>query len=164
MANQYENQILEILQEDARIAPAQIAVMIGESEETVREAIAALEQRGVLLKYMAVVNQEQLGSENVTALIEVRVTPQRESGFDDIAQRIVQFEEVKSLYLMSGAYDLMVTVEATTLKQLALFVSDKLSTLDFVTGTATHFMLKTYKADGVVFDRPQSDRRLAVSP
>lgn len=159
-----ENQILEILQEDARIAPEQIAVMIGESEEAVRETIVALEQRGVLLKYMAVVNQEQMGTENVRALIEVRVTPQREKGFDEIARRIVQFEEVKSLFLMSGAYDLMVMVEAPTLKQLALFVSDKLSTLENVTGTATHFMLKTYKADGILFDSPRDDRRLAVSP
>ncbi len=159
-----ENQILEILQEDARIAPEQIAVMIGESEETVRETIVALEQRGVLLKYMAVINQEQMGTENVRALIEVRVTPQREKGFDEIARRIVQFEEVKSLFLMSGAYDLMVMVEAPTLKQLALFVSDKLSTLENVTGTATHFMLKTYKSDGVLFESPRDDRRLAVSP
>lgn len=159
-----ENQILEILQEDARIAPEQIAVMIGERVETVRETIAALEQRGVLLKYTAVVNQEQMGTENVRALIEVRVTPQREKGFDEIARRIVQFEEVKSLFLMSGAYDLMVMVEAPTLKQLALFVSDKLSTLENVTGTATHFMLKTYKADGILFDSPRDDRRLAVSP
>lgn len=159
-----ENQILEILQEDARIAPEQIAVMIGESEEAVRETIAALEQRGVLLKYMAVVNQEQMGTENVRALIEVRVTPQREKGFDEIARRIVQFEEVKSLFLMSGAYDLMVMVEAPTLKQLALFVSDKLSTLENVTGTATHFLLKTYKSDGVLFESPRDDRRLAVSP
>lgn len=159
-----ETQILEILQEDARIAPEQIAIMIGESEEAVRETITALEQRGVLLKYMAVVNQEQMGTENVRALIEVRVTPQREKGFDEISRRIVQFEEVKSVFLMSGAYDLMVMVEAPTLKQLALFVSDKLSTLENVTGTATHFMLKTYKADGVLFETPRDDRRLAVTP
>ena len=102
--------------------------------------------------------------EFLQAVIEVRVQPQRDRGFDAIAARIYQFEEVTSLYLMSGAYDLMVMVEAPTLKQLASFVSSKLSTLESVTGTATHFMLKTYKYGGVIFEGDDTDRRLAVSP
>ena len=107
---------------------------------------------------------ERTDKEMVQAVIEVRVQPQRDRGFDAIAARIYQFEEVTSLYLMSGAYDLMVMVEAPTLKQLASFVSSKLSTLETVTGTATHFMLKTYKYGGVIFEGDNADRRLAVSP
>jgi DNA-binding Lrp family transcriptional regulator len=160
---QLQSGILDILREDARTAPEKAAVMLGVPEADVRDAIAQLEAQGVLLKYRAIINQERLGTEPVRAFIEVRVTPQREKGFDEIARRIVQFEEVRSLYLMSGAYDLMVVAEAGTLKELALFVSNKLSTIEHVTGTATHFHLKTYKTEGVIFDRPD-DQRLAVMP
>ena len=158
-----EKQIIEILREDARISPEKIAIMLGIEETAVRDTIVALEERGIILKYRAVIDEDRLGNEPVRAFIEVRVVPQREHGFDEIARRIVQFEEVKSLYLMSGAYDLMVMVEAPTLKELALFVSSKLSTLEHVAGTATHFMLKTYKTEGIIFDKPR-DLRLAVSP
>lgn len=162
--NTLEMQIIDILTEDARIAPAQIAVMTGSEEAAVREAIAHLEEERVLVKYHAMINWERTDREQVQAVIEVRVQPQRDRGFDAIAARIYQFEEVTSLYLMSGAYDLMVMAEAPTLKQLANFVSSKLSTLESVTGTATHFMLKTYKYGGVIFDGDRGDRRLAVSP
>ena len=129
-----------------------------------RRAIGRLEKDRVLVKYPAMINWERTDKEMVQAVIEVRVQPQRDRGFDAIASRIYQFEEVTSLYLMSGAYDLMVMVEAPTLKQLASFVSSKLSTLESVTGTATHFMLKTYKYGGVIFEGDDTDRRLAVSP
>ncbi|HIQ71517.1 MAG TPA: Lrp/AsnC family transcriptional regulator [Candidatus Onthenecus intestinigallinarum] len=156
--------ILEILSDDARISAEQIAVMTGYDVDEVRRAIGRLEKDRVLVKYPAMINWERTDKEMVQAVIEVRVQPQRDRGFDAIAARIYQFEEVTSLYLMSGAYDLMVMVEAPTLKQLASFVSSKLSTLESVTGTATHFMLKTYKYGGVIFEGDDTDRRLAVSP
>ena len=156
--------ILEILSDDARINAEQIAVMTGYDVDEVRRAIGRLEKDRVLVKYPAMINWERTDKEMVQAVIEVRVQPQRDRGFDAIAARIYQFEEVTSLYLMSGAYDLMVMVEAPTLKQLASFVSSKLSTLESVTGTATHFMLKTYKYGGVIFEGDDTDRRLAVSP
>ena len=164
MYNTLEMHILEILSDDARISAEQIAVMTGYDVDEVRRAIGRLEKDRVLVKYHAMINWERTDKEMVQAVIEVRVQPQRDRGFDAIASRIYQFEEVTSLYLMSGAYDLMVMVEAPTLKQLASFVSSKLSTLESVTGTATHFMLKTYKYGGVIFEGDDTDRRLAVSP
>ncbi len=164
MYNTLEMHILEILSDDARISAEQIAVMTGYDVDEVRRAIGRLEKDRVLVKYPAMINWERTDKEMVQAVIEVRVQPQRDRGFDAIAARIYQFEEVTSLYLMSGAYDLMVMVEAPTLKQLASFVSSKLSTLESVTGTATHFMLKTYKYGGVIFEGDDTDRRLAVSP
>ncbi len=162
--NTLEMQVIDILTEDARVTPERIAVMTGSDEAAVREAIARLEAERILVKYAAMINWDRVDRDRVQAVIEVRVQPQRDRGFDAIAARIYQFEEVTSLYLMSGAYDLMVMVEAPTLKQLASFVSSKLSTLESVTGTATHFMLKTYKYGGVIFSGEQGDRRLVVSP
>lgn len=159
-----EMHILEILTDDARITPETIAVMTGAEIKAVHDAIAHLEQERIIVKYPAMINWERTDREMVQAVIEVNVQPQRDHGFDAIASRIYQFEEVKSLYLMSGAYDLMVMVEAKTLKELAHFVHSKLSILDTVTGTATHFMLKTYKYGGVIFEGDQKDTRLAVSP
>lgn len=164
MYNTLEMHILEILSDDARVSADQIAVMTGYDVEEVRRAVKRLEDDRVLVKYPAMINWERTDKEMVQAVIEVRVQPQRDRGFDAIAARIYQFEEVTSLYLMSGGYDLMVMVEAPTLKQLASFVSSKLSTLETVTGTATHFMLKTYKYGGVIFEGDHADRRLAVSP
>lgn len=164
MFNTLEMQLIDILTGDARTTPQQLAVMTGATVEAVNEAVKHLEDSRVLVKYAAVINWDRTDREMVQAVIEVRVTPQREQGFDAIAKRIYQFEEVKSLYLMSGAYDLMVMVEAPTLKQLAAFVSSKLSTLETVTGTATHFMLKTYKQGGIIFSEAKQDPRLAVMP
>jgi DNA-binding Lrp family transcriptional regulator len=162
--NDFELNILEILKEDARTTPERIAVMTGSDEETVREAIASMERRGIIVKYPAMINWDLAGGEEVEALIEVRVTPQRDQGFDAIAERIYRFEEVSSVYLMSGAYDLMVLVRGKTIKQLALFVSEKLSTLEHVNSTATHFVLKRYKNEGVILEGVRRDERLAVSP
>ena len=156
--------ILEILCEDARITPREIAAMTGSSEEQVKEAMARLRRDGVLVGYQTLINWERTDRSFVQAVIEVNVQPQRDKGFDAIAQRIVQYDEVKSLYLMSGAYDLMVQCEAKTLKELASFVHSRLSVIEGVTGTATHFMLKTYKYGGAVFGDAEGDRRQAVMP
>ena len=147
-----ENQLLDLLREDCRMPLERLAVMTGVSLEEAAEAIGKLEEDKVILRYSPVINWEKTDRERVEAMIEVRVTPQREQGFDAIARRIYSFDEVKSVYLMSGAYDLLVLVEARTLKDLALFVSGKLSTLDTVTGTSTSFVLKRYKEAGIVFE------------
>ncbi|MGE5550388.1 MAG: Lrp/AsnC family transcriptional regulator [Bacteroidota bacterium] len=157
-------ELLEILQENDRTSPAEIAAMLGLTEEQVRAEIEAMEQTKVIVKYRAIVNWEKTGVEKVAALIDVKVTPQRNVGFDDVARRIYLFPEVKSVYLMSGAYDLSVLVEAANLKELALFVSEKLATLEHVTSTATHFVLKRYKQDGVIFEEQDGPERLAISP
>lgn len=157
-------QILEILSEDCRTPLERIAVMTGSDLPQVAQAIDELEQDRVILQYSPVINWDRTDKERVEAMIEVKVTPQRDMGFDAIAGRIYRFDEVKSVYLMSGGYDLLVLVEAKTLKELALFVSEKLSPLDSVTGTATSFVLKRYKQDGVVFVGETTDKRMAVAP
>ncbi len=158
-----ESQVLEILREDCRLPLEKIAVMTGVSAEEVAETVRSLEENKVILRYAPIVNWDKTDRERVEAMIEVRVTPQREMGFDAVARRIYAFDEVKSVYLMSGNYDLLVLVEAPTLKELALFVSQKLSVLDSVTGTATAFVLKRYKEDGVVFEDTRGDGRLVVT-
>ncbi len=159
-----ETELLEMLKEDCRLPLEKLAVMCGVDVAEVAETIDSLEKRHVILHYAPKINWDLTDRERVEAMIEVRVTPQRESGFDAIAKRIYRFEEVKSVYLMSGAYDLLVLVEARTLKELALFVSQKLSTLESVTGTATSFVLKRYKEDGVVFEGNELDHRLVITP
>jgi len=153
--------ILRILAEDSRTAPAKIAVMTGADEAGVRAAVAELESSGALVKYTVVVNSDKLDKEIVEALIEVRVSPIHCKGFDSIAEDIYQFDEVKSVYLMSGGYDLAVFVEGSTLKEVAMFVCEKLSTLDKVLSTATHFILKKYKQSGVL-TKSGSACRMAV--
>ena len=155
-------QLLQLLQEDCRLPLEKLATMTGSDLQTVAGVIDDMEQKGVILRYRPVINWDKTDRERVEAMIEVRVTPQRDQGFDAIARRIYRFDEVKTVYLMSGAYDLLLLVEAHTLKELAFFVATKLSTLETVTGTATHFVLKRYKSDGVIFDEKEDDRRLAV--
>lgn len=164
MLSDLEMQVLELLHRDARHTAREIATMTGETEEAVAAAMDKLESEKIILRYGALVNWDKTGRECVRAHIEVRVTPQREAGFDAIAARIYRYDEVKSVYLMSGAYDLMLVVEAPTLRELSLFVSEKLSVLENVTSTATHFTLKTYKRDGVIFENTKKDKRLVVSP
>ena len=159
-----ETSLLDILREDCRIPLEKIAVMTGSSMEEVASAIESLEERKVILRYSPMINWDRTDRERVEAMIEVRVTPQRDMGFDAIARRIYRFDEVKSVYLMSGSYDLLVLVEARSLKELAAFVSGKLSPLETVTGTATSFVLKRYKEEGVIFDSDDSDSRLVISP
>jgi len=155
-------ELLQILKEDCRLPLEQLATMTGVSMEEAAAAIADMEKKGVILRYSPVINWDKTARERVEAMIEVRVTPQRDQGFDAIAERIYRFDEVKSVYLMSGAYDLLLLVEAPTLKELAFFVSTKLSTLETVTGTATHFVLKRYKSDGIIFEDGKEDKRLVV--
>ena len=149
-------QLLHLLQEDCRLPLEKLAVMTGSTVETVATVIDDMERSGIILRYAPVINWDKTDRERVEAMIEVRVTPQRDQGFDAIA-------ELKSVYLMSGAYDLLLLVEAHTLKELAFFVSTKLSTLETVTGTATHFVLKRYKSDGVIFEGNDGDKRLVVT-
>lgn len=157
-------QLLEILQEDCRIPLEKIAVMTGAAMTDVAQAISEMEKDRIILRYCPIINWDLTERENVEAMIEVRVTPQRDMGFDAVAKRIYKFSEVKSMYLMSGAYDLLLLVEARTLKELAFFVSQRLSTIETVTGTATHFVLKRYKSEGVVFEGEKEDPRLVISP
>ncbi len=164
MIRDLELSILEILFEDARTPIEQIAVMTGCSEQKAAEVIRDLEQQNIILKYPAMINWDKVENELVEALIEVRVTPQRETGFDPIAEQIYRFEEVSSVYLMSGAYDLMVMVKATSIKKLALFVAEKLSTIENVISTSTHFVLKKYKIEGVICEGRREDDRLVISP
>ena len=159
-----ETQVLDLLREDCRLPLEKLAVMLGVSTEEVAETIDSLERRRVILHYAPTINWDLTDRERVEAMIQVSVTPQRDMGFDAVARRIYRFEEVKSVYLMGGGYDLLVLVEAKSLKELALFVSSKLSTLEMVTGTQTSFVLKRYKEEGVIFDGSQSDNRLVVSP
>ena len=162
--NDLQMRILEVLTDDARTSVAQIAIMLGRAETEVAEAIRELEEKRIILKYPALINWDKVESGEVEALIEVRVTPQRDHGFDAIAEQIYRFEEVRNVYLMSGGYDLLVMLKAPTLKKLALFVAEKLSTIEGVLSTATHFVLKRYTNEGVITDEKQADRRLKITP
>lgn len=160
----FKMKIIELLKEDARRTPALIATMLGAAEAEVAEAIAELEEANIIVKYATVVNWAKVDNEKVTALIEVQITPERGRGFDAIAERIYLYPEVKSVYLMSGAYDLLVEIEGKTLKEVASFVSNKLSPIDRVLSTKTHFILKKYKQDGITFEDHEDDHRLLISP
>lgn len=154
--------ILDLLQANSRLTAAQIAIMLGEDEAVVAEAIQALEADNVILGYTSIINWEKTARDSITALIEVRVTPQRGHGFDAIAQQIYRYPEVKSCFLMSGGYDLMLIVEGKTLKDVAMFVSERIAPVDAVMSTQTHFILKTYKHEGTVFEVRTPDDREAV--
>ncbi|WP_059051668.1 Lrp/AsnC family transcriptional regulator [Paenibacillus senegalimassiliensis] len=156
--------LLDLLKEDARRDANLLATLVGVSTEEVAEAIKELEDDHIIVKYATVINPSKLDDDKVTALIEVQITPERGRGFEAIAERIYLFPQVKSVYLMSGAYDLLVEVEGQNLKEVASFVSDKLSTLESVLSTKTHFILKKYKQDGIIFEDPEEDRRLLISP
>ncbi len=156
--------ILAIIEKDSRIDLKELAVMLGTEEINVVNEIAALEAEGIICGYHTLIDWEKTSIEKVSALIEVRVTPQRGQGFDSIAERIYNYPEVNSVYLLSGAYDLLVTLEGKSLKEVSNFVSDKLSTLDTVLSTATHFILKKYKDHGTILERKNTDERLKLTP
>ncbi len=158
------DELLKILQANALESRDTIARMLDVSRAEVERRIAEYEKTGVIRGYQALLNEDKLDLDRVTAVIEVKVTPQREGGFDTIAQRISRFPEVKSAYLMSGTYDLLLFVEGRTLREVAGFVSERLSPLEGVLSTSTHFMLKTYKRLGVMMHQDTSDERLSVSP
>ena len=157
-------EILRILERDARVTPAQIAAQIGLDERAVREQVETWEREGVIRRYKAVVDWERLAAERVSALIDVKVTPERGAGFDDVAARICRFPEVRSVYLVSGTQDLRCLVEGGSISEIADFVARKLSAVDHVTATATSFLLKRYKEDAVVFAPHEEDHRLVVAP
>ncbi len=157
-----ERDILNILSEDARIPAKKIAAMLSMEEEQVKACITEMEKSGLLVKYTAIVNSEKAEDSLVEALIEVKVTPKKKEGFDGIAKQIASFPEVKAVYLMSGAYDLAVFLEDKTLQRVARFVSERISTFDGVISTATHFILKKYKIEGVLTEKEDVDHRLSV--
>lgn len=156
--------ILRILERDARVPADDIATMVDMQVDEVHRIIRDCEVQKLIRSYRTVVDWERAGDESVTAMIDVRVSPAREVGFDDVAARIYRFPEVESVYLVSGGYDLHVVVKGPTMKDVALFVAEKLATLDRVISTATHFLLRTYKEGGVILVEPEEDRRLSVTP
>ncbi len=156
--------LLELLRRNARFSHQEIADLLSSNKETVAGQIAACEKDGTILGYHAVIDPEAAGDTSVSAFIEVKLTPERGGGFDRLAMRIARFDQVVSCYLASGGYDLMVVVEGGDLRDVARFVSEKLSSLDGVLSTATHFRLKTYKENGFIFEREVSPERLAVAP
>jgi DNA-binding Lrp family transcriptional regulator len=158
------DELLRILQTNALESRENIARMLGVPADEVKRRIDDYEKGGVIRGYQAILNEDRLELERVTAVIEVKVTPQREGGFDTIAQRISRFPEVQAAYLMSGAYDLLLFVEGRTLREVAAFVSERLSPLEGVLSTSTHFMLKTYKRLGVLMHQETPDERLSISP
>ena len=158
-----ELQILDILCEDARMTPEKISAMIGETPEKIRACIEKMENDDVIIKYRTLVDWEKVDDNKVEAWIEVRVSPQKDEGFDMIAKRITGYPEVRSVYLMSGGYDLMVRIEGNNLKNVAMFVAKHLSTIDGVISTATHFLLKSYKRDGVIIGEHKKDTREVVA-
>lgn len=157
-------ELLEILEHDARRDVSEIAKMLGQSEYEVERNIKRLEDDKIILAYNALIDWEKFGDESVTAIIEISLTPQREVGFDAIAERIYRFDEVRTVYLMSGDFDLLVIIEGKSLKEVANFVATRLSTIDGVTQTRSHFLLKAYKKDGKILQDEEQDRRLVVSP
>ena len=156
--------LLKLLRENASLKPSELAVMLNRPESEVATHIQNYERDGVILGYRTVVNEEKLGVERVRAVIEVKITPEREGGFNRLAERIAKYSEVSSCYLMSGGYDLLVFVEGNTLREVASFVSEKLATIQGVISTGTHFMLKPYKEQGVLMAKQQAEERLVVSP
>ncbi len=159
-----KEEILTIIEKNSRINVQELSVLIGSEEITVANELKALEDEGVICGYHTMVDWSKTSIDKVNALIEVKVTPQRGIGFDSIAERIYKYPEVKSVYLMSGGFDLMVILEGKTLQEVAGFVNNKLATLDTVLSTATHFILKKYKDHGTILTRKYEDTREKITP
>ena len=160
--NKTEREIVALLKEDSRISAAQIAAALSIIADEAEKCVRSLEERGIIVKYTAIVNADGVDEDEVEALIEVKVTPQRGHGFDAIADEVSAHGEVQSLYLMSGAYDLAVIVKGKSLKEISRFVSEKISTYEAVISTATHFILKKYKVEGAVMREAEGGKRLSV--
>lgn len=156
-------ELLKLIEKNSRMGLKELAVLLGAEEIDVANELAALEADGTICGYHTLINWENTSIEKVSALIEVRVTPQRGQGFDSIAERIYNYPEVKALYLLSGGYDLLISLEGKSLKEVSMFVSDKLAPLDSVLSTATHFILKKYKDHGTVLAKKKSDEREMIS-
>ncbi len=158
------DELLSILEKNSRIDFNELAIMLGKSEAEVLEEISKLESEGIICGYHTLINWDKTSIEKVTGLIEVKVTPMRGKGFDNMAERIYKYPEVKAVYLISGGYDLLVILEEKSLKEIAQFVSEKLSTLDSIISTSTHFILKKYKDHGTVVNESKEDEREIVTP
>lgn len=160
-----QEEILKIMSKDSKVTPEDLAAMLSVTPEEVKEHIRQLEEDGVICGYPALINWDKADNEVVTALIEVKVTPQRGRGFDKVAQRIYQFEEVESVYLMSGGFDLTVMIEGKSMKEVARFVSTKLAPMESIMSTATYFVLKKYKEHGIpIVKEPNEDERMLITP
>jgi DNA-binding Lrp family transcriptional regulator len=153
------DKILTMLEKDGHLTPEQIATMLEKETGEIKDAIAKYERDGVILGYQAMVDWDKTDREYTSAVIELKVVPQRDRGFDQVAAKIYQYPEVKSMYLMSGSYDLQLIIEGKTLKEVATFVAEKLAPMEAVTSTATHFVLRKYKDKGVIFKAPEKDER-----
>jgi len=164
MSQAQPDEILKILARDARTSPETIATLTGRTAAGVREAIAGYEQQGIIKRYKTIVDWERAGVQKVHAFIDVRMVPARDKGFDTVAERIQRFPEVSSVWLVSGASDLRIVVEGADMREIGRFVAEKLSTIEGVTGTDTHFLMRRYKEDGVDYTDDESDQRLVVSP
>ena len=158
------NELLQAIENNCKITVQDLATILNKSEKGILDEISELEKEKIICGYHTLINWEKTNTDKVTALIEVRVTPQRGQGFDKIAERIYRFKEVKALYLMSGGFDLTVIIEGKTMKEVALFVGQKLAPLDSVLSTATHFVLKKYKDYGIILEEEKKDERMAVTP
>ncbi len=157
-------EVLRLLENDARLTFREIAEMVGMSEEEVREIVKKAEDNGIILKYKTLINWEKFGEEPVYAVIDIRVTLTREKSYDDIAKRIAKYPEVHAVRLISGDYDFQVVVKGKSLKDVSFFVAEKISTIPEVLTTVTHFVLRTYKEEGVLLFKEEEDRRLAITP
>ena len=155
-------EILELIEKNNKLTPDEISIMLNKNKEDVIKTIKTFEDKKIILGYKTLINWEKTDKDYVTALIEINVTPQRGEGFDKIAERIYLYPEVKACYLMSGGFDLTVVIEGRTLKEVALFVAEKLSTLESVKSTATHFILKKYKDEDTIFESKKEDDREAI--
>lgn len=164
MEKSLNERILAIIDKNSRIKSSEIAVRLGVTEEEVAGALAAMEGDGIICGYMTLIDWEKMDIEKVTALIEVKVTPQRGMGFDSIAERIYKFDEVESVYLMSGGFDLTVIIKGRSMREVASFVSDKLAPMEAVLSTATHFVLKKYKEHGMALHKEKTDERMLITP
>lgn len=163
--NENELEILRIIETNSRINLADLAKMTALSTEEIETALKKMEDMRVIVRYATIINWAKVDDyEGVTAMIDVKVTPKRGVGFDEVAKRVYRFQEVESVYLMSGVYDLSVVVRGRSMNDVARFVSEKLSTLDSVISTTTHFILKKYKHDGTIFEQVEEDKRIVVSP
>ena len=162
--NDTRMKILTFIEHNSRIHLKELAVILGVEEVAVANELAAMEQEGIICGYHTMIDWDKTTTEKVTALIEVRVTPQRGQGFDTIAERIYKYPEVNSVYLISGGFDLMVILEGKTLKEISQFVSDKLSTQESILSTATHFILKKYKDHGTILTKKYEDEREKITP
>ena len=157
------NELLKLLEDNARLSDAQLAMMLDKDQGDIHDMIEKFERERVILGYKAIIDWDKTEKESVTAFIEIRVTPQADRGFDKVAERIYNYPEVQDMYLMSGAYDFLLLIEGRTLKEVALFVAEKLSPIDGVISTSTHFVLRKYKDKGVVFGlKPEKDEREGI--